>query len=374
MTRSTRTLRTTAAAVLASGALGVGALGIVTAGSSNAVDEVCGPDARYVDPEGDVNDIALDPLPISLPVDPVLDPDGLDVREGFFSTNPAADTVTFHLKVTDLSDLAGGVRGTSEEWQIDFTLEGRAYYVLANRTLLQLAPTPGAFSESFELGDFGGAGGAGRTINGGLTGSFDPDFDTIEINLRKSDLTGASPAQPEFAVGDVIDDVRVTTRRGLLILAPDADNARGTCAYTIDPNPPTASPTATTTVTASPTATATVTTTATTTATATATATATTTEPANRRPKIRKFAAKPLQGQGKARAGTPIRFKAIARDPDGDKLSYRWDLGDGTKKSGRKVFHTYDEEGQYRVFVVIRDGRGGQLRVRAFLRLGPEKN
>ena len=106
---------------------------------------------------------------------------------------------------------------------------------------------------------------------------------------------------------------------------------------------------------------------------ATATATTTTTAPANRKPKIRKFAAKPLQGQGKARAGTPIRFKAIADDPDGDKLSYRWDLGDGTKKSGSKVFHTYDEAGQYRVFVVIRDGRGGQLRVRAFLRLGPEK-
>jgi len=376
MSRSPRSLRTVAAAALASGALAVGVLGIVTAGSSNAVDEACAPDARYLDPEGDVNDIALDPLPISIPLDPVLDPDGLDVREGWFSTNAAADTVTFHLKVTDLSDLQGGVRGTSEEWQIDFDLEGRRYYVLATRTLLQLAPTPGAFSESFSFGQIG-TNGVASELKGDLTGSFDPDFDTIQINLRKADLTGSSPAQPVFEVGDVIDDVRVTTRRGLLILAPDADNARGTCAYVIDPNPPTATPTptATTTVTASPTATATVTTTATTTATATATATATstTTEPANRKPKIRKFAAKPLKGQGKARAGTPIRFKAIARDPDGDKLSYRWDLGDGTKKSGRKVFHTYAEEGQYRVFVVIRDGRGGVLRVRAFLRLGPEK-
>ena len=37
------------------------------------------------------------------------------------------------------------------------------------------------------------------------------------------------------------------------------------------------------------------------------------------------------------------------------------------------MFHTYAEEGQYRIAVVIRDGRGGVLRVRAFLRLGPEK-
>lgn len=132
--------------------------------------------------------------------------------------------------------------------------------------------------------------------------------DTVTFHLKATDLTGSTPAQTGFVVGDVIDQVRVTTRRDLLLLAPDADNARGGCAYTIE-----------------------------------------------------------------ARAGTPIRFKAIAQDPDGDDLRYRWDLGDGTKLNGRKVFHTYAEEGQYRIFVVIRDGRGGVLRVRAFMRLGPRK-
>ena len=370
--RSTRAL---AAAAVLSTALGAAVVGVVASGTGSTAAE-CTPDARYTDPAGDVNDIALDPVPLpGVPVDPALDPDGLDLREGFFTTNAAADTVTFHLKVTDLSDLQGGLRGLGEQFEIDFTLAGKKYYVIAARSVTDLLFT----EETFELGDFGGANGAGRTLKTGLTGAFDPVFDTVEINLKKSDLTTSSPVQPAFKVGDVIDAVRVTSRRDLLLLAPDADNARGTCAYTIDPNPPTASPSATTTVTATATATATQTTTATATATqtvtssSTATATATTTAPANRKPKIRKFAAKPLQGQGKARAGTPIRFKAIADDPDGDKLSYRWDLGDGTKKSGSKVFHTYEEAGQYRIFVVIRDGRGGVLRVRAFLRLGPEK-
>ena len=182
---------------------------------------------------------------------------------------------------------------------------------------------------------------------------------------------------PEFTDASVITGVEVVTRRNLLLLSPDADVAVGGCAFKVVPDPDPTTPPVTVTATATATTTATATATTTTTATATATATRTeeitqTAEP-NRKPVIRKFAAKPLQGQGKARVGTPIRFKAIAKDPDGDKLRYRWDLGDGTKKSGRKVFHTYTEEGQYRVFVRIRDGRGGNLKVRAFLRLGPRK-
>ena len=369
-----RPARALAAAVVTTTALGAALVGVVASGSGSTAAE-CAPDARYLDPAGDVNDLGLGPLPLpGVPVDPALDPDALDLREGWFTTNATNDTVTFHLKVTDLSELEGGLRGLGEQFEIDFTLDGRAYYLIAGRSL-----TDQLFTEQyFELGDFGGTEGAGRTLKTGLTGSFDPVFDTIEINLKQSDLTTASPAQAAFAVGDVIDEVRVTSRRDLLLFAPDADNARGGCAYTIGPVPTdSASPSATVTVTATPTATTTATATATATETvtqsATATATTTTTAPANRKPKIRKFAAKPLQGQGKARAGTPIRFKAIADDPDGDALTYRWDLGDGTKKSGRKVFHTYEQEGQYRIFVVIRDGNGGVLRVRAFMRLGPRK-
>ena len=349
-------------------------IGVVATSTVSSAAADCTRDARYVDPAGDVNDLALDPVPLpGVPVDPALDPDGLDIREGWFTVNDTLDTITFHLKVTDLSDLQGGLRGVGEEYQIDFALDGTSYSVLAGRSLTDLLFT----EEYFELSDLGGADGARRTVNSALTGAFDPALDVITVDLRKSDLSGASPAVPEFTDASVITDVEVVTRRNLLLLSPDADVAVGGCAFKVVPDPDPTTPPVTVTATATATTTATATATTTTTATATATATRTeeitqTAEP-NRKPVIRKFAAKPLQGQGKARVGTPIRFKAIAKDPDGDTLRYRWDLGDGTKKSGRKVFHTYREEGQYRVLVRIRDGRGGNLKVRAFLRLGPRK-
>jgi PKD repeat protein len=37
--------------------------------------------------------------------------------------------------------------------------------------------------------------------------------------------------------------------------------------------------------------------------------------------------------------GQLIGFDATATDPDGDTLSYAWDLGDGTTASGQNVTH-----------------------------------
>ena len=371
---SRRPLRVAALSAAAATGLAATLVGVVASSTVSSAAADCTRDARYFDPAADVNDLALDPVPLpGVPVDPALDPDGLDLREGWLTVNDTLDTITFHLKVTDLSDLQGGLRGVGEEYQIDFALDGTSYSVLAGRSLTDLLFT----EEYFELSDLGGADGARRTVNSALTGAFDPALDVITVDLRKSDLSGASPAVPEFTDASVITDVEVVTRRNLLLLSPDADVAVGGCAFKVVPDPDPTTPPVTVTATATATTTATATATTTTTATATATATRTeeitqTAEP-NRKPVIRKFAAKPLQGQGKARVGTPIRFKAIAKDPDGDTLRYRWDLGDGTKKSGRKVFHTYKEEGQYRIFVIVRDGNGSSLGVRAFMRIGPKK-
>lgn len=371
-----RPLRVAALSAAAATGLAATLVGVVASSTVSSAAADCTRDARYTDPAADVNDLALDPVPLpGVPVDPALDPDGLDLREGWLTVNDTLDTITFHLKVTDLSDLQGGLRGVGEEYQLDFQLDGTPYSILAGRSLTDLLFT----EEYFELSDFGGTEGAGRTLSTALSGAFDPVLDVITVDLKKSDLSGASPAVPEFTDASVITDISVVSRRNLLLLSPDADVAVGGCAFRVVPEPDPTTPPVTVTATATATTTATATATATSTVTATATATATrtqevtqTAEP-NRKPVIRKFAAKPLQGQGKARVGTPIRFKAIAKDPDGDKLRYRWDLGDGTKKSKRKVFHTYKEEGQYRIFVIVRDGNGGTLRVRAFMRIGPKK-
>jgi len=47
-----------------------------------------------------------------------------------------------------------------------------------------------------------------------------------------------------------------------------------------------------------------------------------------------------------------------SRDPEGDKLSYNWDLGDGTKADGQTISHIYKRAGTYTAKVVVDDGRG----------------
>jgi hypothetical protein len=58
----------------------------------------------------------------------------------------------------------------------------------------------------------------------------------------------------------------------------------------------------------------------------------------------------------------PLRVKlsAVAEDPDGDKLSYRWRLGDGKRASGRVVRHRYRKRGDYVVRLVVTDGHGAR--------------
>ena len=46
-------------------------------------------------------------------------------------------------------------------------------------------------------------------------------------------------------------------------------------------------------------------------------------------------------------------------DPDGDKLTYVWDFGDGLSGEGVVTNHAYEEKGEYIVTLRVYDGRGG---------------
>jgi large repetitive protein len=50
-------------------------------------------------------------------------------------------------------------------------------------------------------------------------------------------------------------------------------------------------------------------------------------------------------------------------DADNDKLTYLWDLGDGTKKEGVRVTHLYDKPGQYSITLTVDDGVGSACSV-----------
>jgi len=45
-------------------------------------------------------------------------------------------------------------------------------------------------------------------------------------------------------------------------------------------------------------------------------------------------------------------------DPDGDKLTYSWDFGDGQKGNGVKVDHAYTKPGIYKVVLTVDDNSG----------------
>jgi FOG: PKD repeat len=47
-----------------------------------------------------------------------------------------------------------------------------------------------------------------------------------------------------------------------------------------------------------------------------------------------------------------------SRDPDGDSLSYSWNLGDGSTARGERVSHAYRTSGIYKVTLMVDDGSG----------------
>jgi PKD repeat protein len=47
-----------------------------------------------------------------------------------------------------------------------------------------------------------------------------------------------------------------------------------------------------------------------------------------------------------------------SHDPDGDKLTYMWNFGDGATAEGAKVTHTYAKGGDYKATLTVNDGSG----------------
>lgn len=67
-----------------------------------------------------------------------------------------------------------------------------------------------------------------------------------------------------------------------------------------------------------------------------------------------------LEAEKTACVGTKLNFDAsTATDADGDALEYYWSFGDGSVlRAGPKVSHEYKQGGQYRVSVIVDDGKG----------------
>ena len=256
----------------------------LTGSPITVVDETsCPVDARFTDPRGDASGV------LGVPTVPQGNVPELDLLQAWFTSTKAGDALTFHVEVDDLPATPGGASGEGEYLDLNFTIGAAGYYLGATRT---------SAGEEFLLGDFGGTNGTRRTLVPVLEGDFDPATDVITVTLKASDVASVPALAGAVRTGAVVGGFDFVSRRQLVLLVPDADNATGGCAYTIgaehqtDPTvtatptvttsptgtaTATSTPTGTATTSAAPTATQTVTATATTTATTTATATATAT-------------------------------------------------------------------------------------------------
>jgi PKD repeat protein len=74
-------------------------------------------------------------------------------------------------------------------------------------------------------------------------------------------------------------------------------------------------------------------------------------------------------------AGQPVVLDASASsDPDGQALSFSWDLGDGVRAGGARLAHTFANGGDYTVVLTVDDGNGGRTQLSRVLTVTPGAN
>ncbi|MGE9296638.1 MAG: PKD domain-containing protein [Puniceicoccales bacterium] len=71
---------------------------------------------------------------------------------------------------------------------------------------------------------------------------------------------------------------------------------------------------------------------------------------------------------GNATVGEETLFQVTSSDPDGDKLYYFWDYGDGNLRPGGPTFvHKFTAEGRYQIQVIVSDGKGELVKDSAYV-------
>ncbi len=258
--------------------------------------ESCPVDGRFTDPEGD----ATGALGTESPAP---DATGIDVTEAWFGTDTATGDVTLHWKVSDLAATPGGLEGTGEYFDANFSLGGGGYYLQATRTAEE--------GESFALGKFETT---RTTLASGLPGSFDPAADEVSVTLPAQLWTDLG-LPGAVSAGEEIGGVSIVGRRSLVLIVPDADTATSGCPYTIGAEHVVVE---------------------------------------NSAPEL--TSATITTGKGKPKPGELIAFSATATDADGDALQYAWDFGDGAIATGALVEHAYAQAGTYTAVVTVTDG------------------
>ncbi len=173
-----------------------------------------------LDPEDDANQILGTGTPA--PSEP-----NLDVTKTFLTYEAGANTVTFHIKVKDLTAThPNGSQG--EIYELFFRNGTQQHYLDISRTDLS--------GEVFFLADADNGARGTRWFD--VTGSFNEATDEITAVLPLATYntelaTRLEPDPATVAAGTLLNGFSLTTRKDAVAVVPDADSAVGQCDYSI---------------------------------------------------------------------------------------------------------------------------------------------
>lgn len=161
-----------------------------------------------------------------VPGSPAPNEDSLDVQTGWLTWDAASETITFHVKVKDLTVLPP-VGAAGHIFRFNFNYDGRRYQLRATRAGV-------VETRELALADLNAVPATGTTLAGGLPGKFDVDADEVTIALPWSAFAQAVPGAPRFAPERELSKFEVIAQRYYgPALALTSDTAKGFCKYLI---------------------------------------------------------------------------------------------------------------------------------------------
>ena len=177
---------------------------------------------QVVDPIGDSSGFVLED--VLLPPEP-----SLDILAGFLTWDAAAQAVTFHITVDDLTDLPMPTGGDGRFYRFYFTHDGKEF---------QLEVSQDALGESRVMSHQPPDAATRTTLLTNLGGDLDSAADEITVVLPLADFNSAintffNPDPPAAGAGTVWDNFEVIAQRQVGLITATADIGRGHCSYRI---------------------------------------------------------------------------------------------------------------------------------------------
>jgi Bacterial Ig domain/Cadherin-like domain len=160
------------------------------------------------------------------PGTPAPNEDSLDIEKGWLSWNQENETVTFHIKVKELTALPP-VGALGQIFRFNFNYNDRRYQLVASRIGV-------VESRTLELANINAVPASATVLASNLPGKFDIDANEITIDLPWSAFGPVSANAPRFAAEQEFSKFEVIAQRYYgPALALTSDAGKGFCKYLV---------------------------------------------------------------------------------------------------------------------------------------------